>query len=431
MIRLSTLFLLHLATVAAVAQTPSPYGPLPAPASKPPAAKASAEPQYGHDRVPGFEEAQRVRDSVAQFIRAYEAGDALAIEGMLDPALIGYQLFVDGVRRNANALKDLRIQLLDTQVTVSPDLAVVQTGWEKRFIDVTTFQPGLFTGRATLLLHKDKDRWKLAAVDGDNPFSDASGTTARLSISPAVLVPPPGGCVVGACPPLQLEIIDADLAGQPSVRAELITRQGERELVTLNQTSLGRFVLNTVPLEIGGGITPTPGNGVVSVNSSAGTQPITLRFLDQNPGGNRPPSTLSASAQVQGTPPVVGIVTVNPVAMNAATIPESDFGVPIALSITVTDPDRAGAPSVTVQLQTTTNPPATDVETITLPATGFGVFSVNSVIMRRAVNPLTIFSNNGTVEFPVFMLSPATLTIRYQDSNPATTVTANVSVIPL
>jgi hypothetical protein len=393
----------------AIAQPPPSDNPLPSGAEIRPYGKPADERPSGDERVPGLDERQKARDAFIEFLRAYETGNLVLLQQRLDPAMVGYQVFLEGARRDANALKNLRINLVDTQITASADLAVIQTSWEKRFLEVNTFAPGLFTGRSTILMHKGKEGWRVAAVAGDNLFSSASGTAATLTLSPSVIVPPPGGCAVGACPPLRIEIVDPDFAGQPTIAAEVVTSQGDREQVTLLQTAPGRFSLASLPLAIGPGLTPAANNGVVTVNSLGGTTTLTLRFLDPNPGDGRPPSVLTRSAQVQGTAPTVAQLNVTPLLIPIGSIGATPTTVP--LQIQVVDPDRAGQPSVTVQALSVSG----DIETLTLPATTPGVFQVNAVLMLLLSAVPT--PGNGIIEVPNNPIGN-TLNLQFTDNNP-------------
>jgi hypothetical protein len=125
-----------------------------------------------------------------EFLRAYEFGNTALIQNKLDPAMIGYQRFIDGVIQDNNRSKQLRVFLKDTQLQCGPDITVIQTLWEKRYLDVNTFQPGLTTGRSTILMHRDQTGWKFAAIAGDNLFVGPITKPAAFAFaSPAVQAP--------------------------------------------------------------------------------------------------------------------------------------------------------------------------------------------------------------------------------------------------
>jgi hypothetical protein len=253
---------------------------------------ASTPAPFTQAPIADLAEAQQVQAELQALIRAYETGNINALQNHLDPAMIGYQRFVDGVIRDNTLLKQVRVNLFDTQVLAGPDVAVIQTGWEKRFLSLTGFQPGLFTGRSTFLLHRDKDQWKIAAFAGDNLFASQSGVLAQLTASPAVFTAPAGGCAI--CPTISITLLDPDLAGQGTVAVELISSQNDRESLTLTATTPGRFI-GTITTQIDNGTPMLIGSGVVDINSNPALLPvnITVRYRDQNPGSNRPPSYVS------------------------------------------------------------------------------------------------------------------------------------------
>lgn len=249
-------------------------------------------------QVAGFEDMKSARAALDEIIRAYETGDIGLIQARLDPAMIGYQRFVDGMRRDTANLKQTRLHLFEANVTAGPDVAMIQAAWEKRFFGVADFTPGLFTGRSTFLMHRAKDGWRLAAVSGDNPFSSESGVLATLTVMPgnlplASLMPCGGGLV-----PVSIDLVDPDLAGLQSVTVEAVTNQGEREGVVLTAVSPGRFRRATMPI-CQEAITPIRGNGTIEINNTAVPATLTFRYTDVNPGANRPPATLVRTVVVR------------------------------------------------------------------------------------------------------------------------------------
>ena len=209
-------------------------------------------------------EGAKVQQSLEEFIRAYELGNISMIRSRLDPSMIGYQRFIDGVAQDGNRLKMIRIHLRNTQVLAGPDVAVIQTDWEKRFLSATGFVPGIYAGHSTFLFHRDKSGWRIAAFGGDDLFASQSGTLAQLNITPA------GGPLA---PIANLEVIDPDMAGSGVLNVQLTTATGTVP-VTLTETTPGRF----------------------SRLWPAASGSVTLRYLDTNPGGGRPPSMLMRSA---------------------------------------------------------------------------------------------------------------------------------------
>jgi len=242
-------------------------------------------------QVAGFEDMKAARAALDELIRAYETGDIGTIQFRLDPAMIGYQRFLDGMRRDSANLKQIRLHLFEANVSAGPDVAMIQTAWEKHFFGVADFTPGLFSGRSTFLMHRAKDGWRLAAVSGDNPFASEAGVLATLTVMPgaiplAALAPCGGGLV-----PVSIELIDPDLAGLQSVTIEAVTSQGEREGVVLTALSPGRFRRTTMPI-CQEAIAPIRGNGTIEINNTAVPATLTFRYVDANPGANRPSATL-------------------------------------------------------------------------------------------------------------------------------------------
>lgn len=227
-----------------------------------------------------LEEARKVRAALDALIRAYESGDTGFLRSRISPSMIGYQRFIDGVTRDAHLMKQVRIHLFDTQVMAAPDMAVIQTGWEKRYLPLTAMTtPELLSGRGMFLLHRDQGEWKLAAMAGDNLFASQSGVMGQIQVSPSVI---PAGSSMAS-----VSLVDPDIAGLGSVTLEVISSQGERETLTLSETTPGRFVNALVDFDIAGGF--VAGNGVLE--GTAGVSILfTFRYLDRNPGGNRPPS---------------------------------------------------------------------------------------------------------------------------------------------
>lgn len=262
-------------------------------------AKAQAPAAEQKPAVAGFEDMKAARTALDEIIRSYETGDIGAIQARLDPAMIGYQRFLDGMRRDTANLKQIRLHLFEANVTAGPDVAMIQAAWEKRFFGVADFTPGLFSGRSTFLMHRAKDGWRLAGVSGDNPFASESGVLARLTVMPSTipigsLLPCPGGAYPGT-----IELVDPDLAGLQSVTIEAFTGQGDREGVVLPAVSPGRFSLNSIP--VCRTVAPPPrGNGSIEIDVVPPVPTIlTFRYVDANPGANRPSATLMRTITIR------------------------------------------------------------------------------------------------------------------------------------
>ena len=248
-------------------------------------------------QIADLSEASKAQQALQELIRAYEAGNSNFIQSKIDPTMLGYQRFLDGVRQDVSALRQIRVQLINTQVVVGPDVAVIQADWEKRFLFAANFAPGIFSGHSIFLLHRGKAGWQVAAFSGDNLFASQSGVLGQINVIPGVIsfaaiAPCTTSCFVTTVP-VQIEVIDPDLAGQSSLNVTLATSQGDRETVTLAATTPGRFVATTLRMSRA---PVSPGDGVIQV-----TAPTTLfiRYLDNNPGNNRPPSMLTRVVQIR------------------------------------------------------------------------------------------------------------------------------------
>ncbi len=245
--------------------------------------------------VADLAEAQKAQLALDEIIRAYEIGNINLIRTRLDPAMIGYQRLIDGIVQDSNALKQMRLHLFDTQVVAGPDVAVIQTKWEKRFLSVASFQPGIFSGHSMFLMHRAKEGWRMAAVSGDNPFSSQSGVQGQIAFGPAVIIAP--GPAAGVVPiPVQISVTDPDLVGQNTLSVELATAQGDRLSVALTAAGPGVFVYNSTVLMQRASSNNFADNilQIITVPSM-----LSVKYLDNNPGSNRPPSVLTRSVAIQ------------------------------------------------------------------------------------------------------------------------------------
>lgn len=103
--------------------------------------------------------------------RAYGSGDVNFIRERIDPQMIGFQKLLDEIALEANQCKQLKIHLLDTQIKAGPDLVVIQTGWEKRCLELPNFTPRLFAGKSTFLMQSSGSGWVVNGISGTNPLS--------------------------------------------------------------------------------------------------------------------------------------------------------------------------------------------------------------------------------------------------------------------
>jgi hypothetical protein len=140
--------------------------------------------------------------------------------------MIGLQKLLDDVTRENNICKQMRILLLDKQVQAGPDLAVVQTNFQKRCLQVPNFTPVFFSGHATFLMHREANGWTMAAVSGNSPFTfNAGNTLATLQVvsgaSFAATLGPPGA--PAAPQPFMITVTDPDRAGAATLTVQIST----------------------------------------------------------------------------------------------------------------------------------------------------------------------------------------------------------------
>lgn len=247
--------------------------------------------------------------TLQELTEAYERNDLLTFQSRLDPSLPGFQRFIDGAQQDFARQKQMRMHLKDVQLQCGPDVTAINVTWEKRFLEVTTFQPALLTGRMSVLLHRASGVWRLAAVGGDTPFgSSASGTAGELSVPLSVdisvlstLAPQAraGRKAAASLLAFPIAVIDADQAGRGTVNVVVTTDRGDRETVGLAETLPGRFTRNDLPFTADAS---APGDGALQVTT--GTV-ITVRYADLTPGNNRPATVLTRTARTQGTPVVI------------------------------------------------------------------------------------------------------------------------------
>lgn len=144
----------------------------------------SAVDKDGKPQVGDPEEGRKALAVFESFLRAFEAGDVSQVRQRLNPSMIGYQQLLDNIALGNNECKQMRVHLMNTQVQAGPDLAVVQTSWEKRCLLLPAFTPKMATGKATILLHRGAGEWTFAAITAGNMFD-------RFAISVPAPVKPP------------------------------------------------------------------------------------------------------------------------------------------------------------------------------------------------------------------------------------------------
>lgn len=249
-------------------------------------AKSGGANENGAPRIPDCANAEPIRQALDTFVQAYQNNQIFELQNRLDAALVGRQRLLDAMREDQLRLRQIDLRWRDTQIQCGPNVAVLQTTWEKRFLDAQTFQPGKREGRTSLLFHWQGDAWKLAALSGDNPFgAGASGALASISFSSRI--------TIGTNTPVFLLLNDPDLVSQAVARVELSTNLGDRLSLNLNNIGPGQFRVQ-LPLATGAA---NPANATLEINTGA---VITARYADANPGGGRPATVVSSTAAVAG-----------------------------------------------------------------------------------------------------------------------------------
>lgn len=208
-----------------------------------------------------FDDRQNARMALDELLRRYELGDVNYVRSRLDGSMIGYQKLLDDITTEHSQCKQLRVNLLNTQVQAGPDLAVVQTSWEKRCLMLPNFTPRLDQGNSTFLMHRGQSGWYMAGLTGSNPFnpprqstpnnpnnSNIPATVKTLATLTASTTLSCSALTSSGSPtpyPFSIALNDPDKAGAPSVNVTL-TMGTESENVVLTAAGGGTFVANTL-----------------------------------------------------------------------------------------------------------------------------------------------------------------------------------------
>jgi len=225
-------------------------------------------------------------------LRAYEQGNTALMRLRLNPAMIGYQKLIDDIIAETNQCKQMRIQLQDKQVQAGPDLAVIQTGWQKRCLDIPDFTPRFETGRSTILMHKERGGWTMAAISGNNLFASNAlrPVLARMTATPASIAAGRGNLSLG----ITLRIVDPDQAGRGfvPVAAAAFSAPSTTDTENLRLPEIARGVFQgTFSFSITRAVTPTSNNGVIEIDFGFGAgSNVSFTYIDPNPGPSGVPT---------------------------------------------------------------------------------------------------------------------------------------------
>ncbi len=377
-------------------------------------AKTSEKPATPADRA-------LVEAQLQALVDAYERGDIGFFQAKIDPSMPGYSRVLDSMRRDAAAQTRPRLLFTDQTWSIGPNVAMLQARFQKRYFDARNLNPELIEGRLVMLLSRDGDLWRLSAVTGDNPFE--SKTLAPCVTGSIRLISPPNS----NAEPFFIEVNDADLAGVPSIQADILTDRGDREFVTLaalNPNGLFRAQVNARRLTLQG--TAVPGNGSVDL---IGDAVVTARYADQCIAVTRTQQIVTAN-DTRRDAGVLGQLACR-LGGNATfvSLASASANGPTATPITVElfDPDLAGLPSIDVLLRSASG----DVESVTLGANGNQGRFLNLSVNVRAASSLAPTPRNGVLELG----GATTLSVEYVDQRSGVvgrtqTVSSDCGAIP-
>lgn len=234
------------------------------------------------------EDADHAYAALQELTRAYEARNLALLQGRLDPAMVGYQRIIDGVAAQGGLQRATRVIFTDTQITAGPDVAVVQTAWEKRAVASSSFTPQLLLGRVTFLLKRRPaggesngsglDRWLVTAIDGDNPFANLSpvsrgGTTQPLARISASMTAVPLASIPSTCAgvpvlPSQTTPVSGSLAGIVTWQPGATTASGSLS-GTLSGARIGTVSVSNITF-----------SGVLTPLREAASQPTAVQTIN-------------------------------------------------------------------------------------------------------------------------------------------------------
>ncbi len=203
-----------------------------------------------------------VEKTFNEMISYYESGQIDILRQKLDPQMIGFQNIIDGLTLESKKCKQMRLEFKDKKTSVGPDLAVVQTSWEKRCILIPSMTATQDSGQSSLLLHKGLGKWSVSGIAGASPFASvkipvtitATTTTNCLAIS-LISVPIPKN--------FKVVVNDPNLINAKTVQVK-VTTGSDSENVTLNAVSglSGVFQVDTINMSK---LNATPDNGTLDV----------------------------------------------------------------------------------------------------------------------------------------------------------------------
>ncbi|MES2975148.1 MAG: FecR domain-containing protein [Pseudomonadota bacterium] len=348
--------------------------------------------------------AQRALDD---FLRAYEQGNTALLQQRLDPALIGYGILINDIMGAAATQRQTQIRILDRQAQCGPDIAVIDFAFEKRFLDVATFQPVVQRGRGSVLVSGlgsgNEGRWMISGFTGDNPLrTSPSDLPANLQVLPQAtsyaMLP---GCATSG-PVAGAALVSASATATVPMMSGTCTASAP-------SCSFNSPLFGTVPGTASAVVTsctqPVVGATQVFPINGTGSAPFS------GPGGSA--VTLSATVVASGstTPPTVSFpftysMTANVMCTATVTLPPASCAPTpgaVPVNITVQDASRAGQPSVPLEVAGNNG----DRETLLLPGGANGTFTLTSLPFTKSAAPV---AGSGRLE----LNGPVSYTLTYR-----------------
>jgi hypothetical protein len=255
--------------------------------------KAGEKPKIGD-----LQDQRNALMALEDLFRQYEAGNVNYLRNRLDPSMIGFQQLLDRMASEVFQCKQMRIRLFDTQVQAGPDLAVIQTNWEKRCLMIPAFIPKIDTGTSTFLMHKDKGGWAMSALSGNNPF-ERTATIATLTITGGPSCSTVANLAGPAALPLGISLSDPDLVGVGSVTVTVTSSQGDTESINLLPAGPGNFIRNVMMFNRAN---PIGNDGVLEImpsilGNSVICPSLTVSYTDSTTPNNVP-QTVQSSVRI-------------------------------------------------------------------------------------------------------------------------------------
>jgi hypothetical protein len=372
---------------------------------------------------------------LSDLLRAYERGDAAFLQRRLNPAMIGYGALLNEVLADNAAQRQTQVRVLDTQMQCSPDVAVIDFAWEKRYLAANDFTPRIERGRSSVLLTElgsgTSGSWQVSGLVGDNPFKPPVAVAAstqpsqlRASAASVSFANNPTGCtdpnaVVGvrarASSLVNVNITDNGQGAQScavgtfSVPCALEYINGIGSIVAQGP---GTAALNNPQCTITSNGS-FPGTLSTAVNAVA---PVASAPVANNATTVAIPMTFTGSAQVGASVTYNVSVNINAVCsgnvLRPAPAPVCTGAVSqVPLTIEVIDPNQT-TPSVDVQSVASNG----DSRTWSLPRVSPGVYRITFITINRgaaSVNP-----GNTNIDLVGATPGPLTLNLSYTDNTP-------------